>query len=409
MAWDYKRYGSANDPIHKSHLNDLTGDWGCPTRFRYARDEASRGGPGYDLDRPVRGDAACGTAAHETIARALNNPELRAHLLTGRSDNAVPGAMVRRAFEDELAREIGERRVEWYDATRDDVVDDRVAMVTGVLNDLHRYVAEVVLVEPAFVFKLGTHWVQGHIDLVFRPRSAPTTLAITDWKTGAMRPDPIDLDHGWEAGIYSNALKSGHFLPRESLVVEYDRDAHVWRASCGMFTTEHPSKYIAERTCAERVLTGVACALEVKGEVSAIGPLRVFDEYPSCIYHTHLGDYVPYKRAGKKNVKRPEDLAFYQRSTAGDVKYIAGQQRGPAWLPVRMTEHDRPRVEHRVRNVVGMVRMGRFIDQVGDRCKRCPYAEDCLNTGYGLRGDARAQLERDLKGVDVSAAEDLSD
>jgi len=406
MAWDYRRYGSAIDPIHKSALNDITGDWGCPTRYRYQRDAEASGTTRDVMLAPVRGDAACGTATHETVARALNNPVSRDRILTG--PGAVSAADIRRVLVHELESEIGPRRVEWYDNDRDTMIADRVAMIVGLFDNMYKYVAEVVLVEPAFVMRIGTHWLQGHIDLVYRPRGAPIgEVALADWKTGAMRPDQIELDHGWEAGIYSTALHSGYLLPREALAVTYDVDSKEWTASLGMFAVTHPSKYIAERMCSERALTGAAVAMQTHGNASLTSHLRTLGRFPSEIYHVHLADYVPYKRAGKKKAERPEDLKFYQRSMPGQVAYVAGDTRGPAWLPVKISEHDIPRVEHRLRNIVGMIRMGRFIDQVGDRCKRCPFAKDCLTTGYALRGDEAKAVERVLKGVDADSAAEL--
>ncbi len=407
MPWDYRRYGSALDPVHKSHLNDITGDWGCPTRFRYAMDaRAAAGGPVYDLGKPVRGDSACGTAAHETVARVLTHPDTRDRVLAG--PGAVPRNHVALALTEELEREAGGRKIEWYDDDADELIADRVSMVHGLLENLHRHVAEVVLVEPAFLVRLGAHWLSGHIDLLYRPRRNPAALAIADWKTGASRPQPIELDHGWEAGIYSLAVHSGVFLDRAQLLRILGTDGTT-TVSCGMHAVTHPSQYIAERECAERVLASAAASVEIKGGSHAVhAQLRTFNRFPTEIYHVHLGDYVPYKRAGKKAIKRPEDLAWYGHRQPTTVKFEAGSLRGPAWLPVRITEHDIPRVEYRVRNVVGMIRMGRFIDQIGDRCAKCPYAGDCLTGGYALRGEARKDAERAMQGTDTSSADDLT-
>lgn len=403
MAWDYRRYGSATDPIHKSHLNDLTGDWGCPTRFRYDQDLRSLAGPGYDLNRPVRGDAACGTAAHETVARALTNPVAVERLLQG--PGALKRSQIADVFKAELAREVGGRRVEWYDHNPEQTIADRISMIEGLFTFMHERVAEVVLVEPAFIAQLGPYWISGHIDLVYRPRSRPTAIALADWKTGAKRPNEIILDHSWESGVYSVALQSGWFLPRESL--DAVQDDALWTVSHGLTAYTHPSRYIAERECAERVLVNVACAIEAHG-ASTDESLRRLGEFPSEIRHVHLADYVPYKRAGSKGVERAVDLAHYKLNAPATVKYVSGDLRGPAWLPVRMNEHDVPRVIYRVRNVVGMVRMGRFIDQIGDQCKRCAFAKDCLSTGYALRGDDAKDVERVLKGIDVESAADLN-
>jgi hypothetical protein len=355
--------------------------------------------------KPVRGDAACGTAAHETIARILTSDITRERVLAG--PRGVSRAHIETAFIDELDREVGGRPIEWYERDRDTVIADRVAMIAGLVDDLHKHVAGVVLVEPAFITRCGEYWLSGHIDLVYRPRSNPDALAIADWKTGATRPSTIVLDHSWEAGVYATAVRDGWFLDRQHLR-PVRVSPGVWRVSAGAVMAEHPSKYIAERECAERVLSNFAKVLAGTELVACPLDLVTYGVFPERIAHVHLADYVPYKRAGKREVRRPEDLAWYGRTQPGSVTYAAGDTRGPAWLPVRMTEHDIPRVEHRLRNVVGMIRMGRFIDQVGDRCVKCPYAGDCLTGGYGVRGADRDRLERNLTADDVTAADALA-
>lgn len=398
-AWNYKRYGSAEDPIHKSHLNDLTGDYGCPKQFRYKMDERASGKREHDDEaRSVSGKAAAGTAAHETIARALGNPEARARILAGSSTFDTAG--VQKVFQLELEREVGGREVNWYDDDPVTIAEDRSEMIAGLLKDLHRHVDAISMIEAGFIVKLGEYWLSGHIDLAYRPKSAPEHMAIADWKTGSQKPAPIELDHGWESGVYSAALHGGYFLRREQVSVEHTGGA--WRASCRGRSFEHPSRYIAEREVLERALIDVARAVDAEARQPAELGLEMFCSFPVEIRHVHLQDYVPYKKAGSKDVKRPEDVRFYNLEGPGRVKYIAGQQRGPAWLPVRRTEHDIPRLEHRLRTIVGMVRMGRFIDQVGEKCNRCPFADDCLNTGYAPRGDEQQRLERSLRVLDQS-------
>src|SRR5262252_5507859 len=415
MPWDYRRYGSPSDPIHKSHLNDITGDYGCPTRFRYQMDaRVAAGGIAYDVTRPVRGDAACGTAAHETIARVLSSELVRPRVLAG--PGAVSRAQVERAFLEEFDRETASRRVEWYDRDRQSALDDCITMITSLLDDMHWYVAEVVLVEPAFIVRLGNHWLSGHVDLLYRPRGNPQALAMADWKTGQKRPNPIVIDHSWEAGVYSVASRDGWFLRREQLeVLDGLNTTGLWTVRCDAHAVCHPSRYIAERECAELALSTLANMLEAGAEsltdmraATGLERFERLEQFPTEIYHVHLHDYVPYKRAGKKDIRRAEDLAYYQRHTPGSVSFKVGERRGPAWLPVRITEHDVPRVAYRIKNVVGMIRMGRFIDQVGDRCTKCPYADDCLNGGYAMRSDDRRALERSIDAADVSAADELA-
>jgi hypothetical protein len=387
MRWNYRRYGTALDPVHKSHLTSLMGDYGCPRQFRYEMDARASGVERDAQTRSVSGMAAAGTAAHETIARALSNPLTRSRVLAGK---AIDTYDVNKVFRHELAREIGARDVAWYDDDAEETIRDRVAMITNLLARMHEYVADITLIEPGFIVPLGAYWLSGHVDLIYRPRSNPEAYALADWKTGASKPSDLELDHGWEAGVYSTAVHAGLFLPREALEVRMI-EGGSWRATCesdgrvfGQAT--HPSRYIAERNALEAGLIDMALGHSHSRALA-------FEAFPAEIYHVHLADYVPYKKAGAKVAKRPEDLKFYGLESSAKVKYAAGQLRGPAWLPVRRTAHDIPRLESRLRSILGMVRMGCFIDQVGEKCRRCAFAGECLTSGYEVRGDEAKQLE----------------
>lgn len=427
MPWNYRRYGTASDPIHKSHLNAIVGDYGCPKQFCYAMDAQAAGVEGVDEQRTISGKAAAGTAAHETIARALTNLDVREHLLRG---GKIAPALVRRAFDEELEREAGGRELVWYgkdEGRSAQVLDERVTMVAALLNGLHAHVSAIELLEAGFIARLGDYWLSGHIDLIYRPR-APMgvqpvfpTLGLADWKTGKVKPAPIELDHGWEAGVYSCAVRHGWFFPREQIRTSYTPSGTI--AHCGNQTRVHASKYIAERRVLEAAMidfaerTQGALALAANGNAADGGApsdtlaldaglyrVRTFERFPTEIFHVHLEDYVPYKTSGKKRVTRREDLEYYgyQRSEPAHP-YRKGDAKGPAWLPVQLAEYDLVRLESRLRNVVGGIRMGRFIDQVGERCTRCAYASDCLTAGYVRAGDRQA-IEHSLR---VLAANDV--
>jgi hypothetical protein len=409
MPWAHRQYGSLSDPIHKSHLNALVSDYGCPRAFKYTRDAAADGLADSEASS-VNGYTAAGTATHETLARALTSPAVVDRVLAGQG---ISLDAVKRVYWDEWEREIDGRQVRWRDKDRPEGLhDDRVAMAHGVLQNLHRHVASIELIEPGFIVQVGDYWLSGHIDMVFRPRANPRVLAICDWKTGATKPLEIELDHGWEAGVYSAAVHAGLFIPREAVKCSKDERGHTL-AACGGSVAHHASKYVAQRTAVEAALidvgaTQVAEMAEAAARRTAALDLRAFREFPAEIWHVHLADFVPYQKAGRKQIHRPEDLRFYEREAPGSVGFVSGQQRGPGWLPVQVTEQDVPRLESRLRNVVGMVRMGRFVDIVGEKCRRCPWQAPCLNTGYAPRGDERTQLELQLRSVPAEDAEELS-
>lgn len=394
MAWDYKKWGTLGDPIHKSDLQQLTSAmFGCTRAFKFRKDAQANGD---DPAPTISGKSALGTATHETISRALTNGDVVDRLLGGGS---IRIERVEEVFRAELERAADGRELVWYGKSDnpDKLAQQKVAMVTGLLNDLHRHVAEVVLVEPGFIAKLGDYWIAGQVDLVYRPRSNPRGLAFCDWKSGASLPHPIELEHGFESGFYAHALHDGSFLPRERIALA-QTEAGDWAAryeAGGGATTVRPHRMAAERACMERALIELACAAEPPA-----GVLKRFDAFPDELHYVHLQDYVPYEKAGSKSVDRAEQLAFYGLQSAGKVKYVAGDRRGPGWYRMARRESDVPRLQHLLRQVVGLVRMGRFFESIGDKCARCPYKQPCLTSGYAPTGDTQRELLQAVKEVD---------
>jgi hypothetical protein len=401
MSWNYKKYGSAEDPVHKSHLSDIVGDYGCPQQFRYKMDERS-GLSIVERDEIARvsGKAACGTAVHETLARALSSADVVKKILAGQGVFEPSGVM--NVFKSEFEREVGGREVWWADKDDEDkLMNERVEMVCGLLQNLHHHVSEILLVEAGFVAKLGPYWFCGHTDLVYRPKSRPDQIALADWKTGAQKPATVELDHSWESGVYSHAVHSGYFIHRAESEASFDTDTQQWHAECRGHHASHGSRYIAEREATEAALIEIAKNVDANPPEDHVRRahelgLVAFDQFPSEIYHVHLQDYVRYQKSGAKLAKRPEDLRFYGLRMPEQVKYIKGDMRGPSWLPCKRTEYDVPRLEARLKKVITMLRMGIFIDNIGEKCERCPYAQDCLNTGYAPVGDERSKLEHAL-------------
>jgi hypothetical protein len=411
-AWNNRAFGSLAQPVHKSQLNQLTGPYGCPKRFWYEQTALVNASAEEARERVVYASAATGTAVHETIYRALKLEPSRKFILGG---GRLSRDNVTRVYMDELQRELGGRTVDWRGEDPDEVNAERVAMILGLLADLPNYVASIELVEGAFISQIDGYWIAGHCDLVYRPRSNPQALAFADWKTGGQKPDQITLDHGWEAGFYAAALHSGLFIEREECVLT-KCDAG-WCAQCFGYELIHASRFRAERECLELALCSVA------NGVSGLGPrVHRFDQFPDEIFTVQLADYVPYTKSGTKKPTRPEDVAYYatmadtperpRYTSGGAVKYYADEPRGPAWLPVRVTAHDLPRLGSRLRKVIGMVRMGQFIDLVAEHCKRCPFAQPCLNSGYEPRGAEQLRIREVLRVLPrdaIAAAEELGD
>jgi hypothetical protein len=403
--WDHKKYGTLADPVHKSHMSTLIGEFACTEQFRRDRIREAQG----EQRQTCSGKTEMGTAGHNAIRRALAVPEMRAKLLAGPA--FVSHQSVRSVLETEFSKATTAREVVWYGkAERDDVMQDVTAMLVGLFADMHRHVAEVVLVEAGWIAPIGKWWSEGHIDLVYRPRSNPTGLGITDWKTGATKPHPIELDHGFESGLYSNALQNGYFLPEADLErwIEFARTEPA-KVPLAMWDAEAIARVGTQREAMHIALRGIARMAEA-GETLPAEVVR-FGQFPDEIRLTHLADYVPYARKGDKAIKREEELEHWSRVlerpiVSGEkVKYEAGQARGPAWYRVRRTANDVSRLENRLRAIVGWVRFGLFVDAVGEKCERCSYRESCLTSGYEAKGEEAKALQQALAGLDVEGIE----
>lgn len=419
--WVYRDWGKLSDPVHKSNMSTLVGGFACTEQFR--RDK-QREIFGFDRET-CSGKTEMGTAVHETLARALRTPELRNPILAGR----VPTSRdtVRSVIVEEFNRATAGRTVNWYGKGEfAKELEAATSMVLGTFADLHRHVRQVELVEAGFIVTLGDLFLEGHVDLVYRPQGeAFDEIAFCDWKTGAQKPHQIELDHGYEGGFYAHALAEGLFVDGATLkkwksdaelfMRELNEGAQAFAAempfdivtttALAAAATERDAMHIALRACMRRQLAGEAMP---EGVVH-------FHRFPKVIRRVHLRDYVPYTKKGSKVVERPEDLILWSRvldreiAAKTKIEYAAGQQRGGAWMVVSRREGDVARLESMLRSIVSWVRFGRFVPACGEKCTRCSYRSDCLNDGYQLpKGEQRA-LNADLRGLDLGDTDDLDD
>ena len=168
---------------------------------------------------------------------------------------------------------------------------------------------------------------------------------LADWKSGTKKPDELSLDHGYQLGLYAEALAKGTFYkgtPREFRV----------------------------------------------------------DQYPDQLFIAHLRDAVPYMKSGSKEAKHRDDLVHYGVSHGTKVAYKAGDRRGPVWYRAQRSEHDIARLRVSVRTLVSTMRMGFFLERIGDACARCAFRDACLNQGYGPEGAEKKQLDDAIRGLE---------
>lgn len=395
--WNWQTWGRAADLIHQSDLNGLVGKFGCPEQFRRKKEERITGERVYES---AGGKLCSGNAVHAVAHRVLRSAAAAAVVLKHPhvpGDPRIGDHSIACSFDEEFERERAGREVTWYKVNPEKWRADCLAMLRGLFDDIHNHVGETVMAECAFVYQLDGMWMTGAIDYVYRARlpdgSVSERLSFSDWKTGAQRPHQIDLDHGWQSGIYGNAMRSAYFVPFENV----PRPAHPKRHRDAVeeACTEIAVAWQAAMDCDDRQAslaeTGDSPAARLDAIVKKWGAVK-FSEYPERIRYVHLRDYIPYTRKGTKTAERPEELAFYNLAEKAKVPYAKGETRGPAWYHVNRAESDTPRLRHLLRAVVSWVRFGRFPAAPGEMCSRCKFREPCLLDGYKPIGEERKQL-----------------
>lgn len=375
--WSHQKFGTREDPIHQSDLSDLAGSYGCAKRFAF-RKRAEAEGITPELER-VSGKMAKGTAVHETLRAYLTGP-YAVRILGGELPS---GGAVRTVFGRELEKAATDTKtgrvlpIEWYGDDPETEAAECVTMICGVLADMPARASSIVAAEAPFLAQLGDYWLEGTLDLVYRPRENPDAVAFLDWKTGEQRLAQIILDHGYQTGIYAHALEAGVLFP---------------------------------------------------GAPGELAP----KQFPSEIFVVHLRDYLPYSRRTAKTIERPEEVEFfgYPKGTKiqvespgaaaaeddgngnGDAKkkrkatrrstdpLVIRARRGPAWYRAHRTAEDSARLAVSIKDIVSTVRLGRFVEFIDDHCTRCPFKGPCLTDGRVSNEEGR-ELAQLLKGVDL--------
>lgn len=395
-AWDHRKYGTREDPIRQSDLNQLASSYGCPKSFRFRKEQAAEG---IEVERETARGATCiGNATHEAFRLYLGDGEASARILAGE----LPGEEALQHVIDQQLRRAAAKVVVGEDANEEAVQEaikrgvsidwgnddpakrrtEAVSMVRGALREVGRRAFEIVLVEESFLAPIDCgdkrYWLTGTIDFAYRPRHDPSGLALVDWKSGEQRLSQTILDHGYQFGIYAHAL-------------------------------EH-------------------------GELGESG--YTLGQFPTEIWLGHLRDFIPYAKVTEKTVSRPEEAEFFgvemgtkvavpppgghpppklkkdgtpykERARKHPVvKIEEASRRGPAFYRANRTPLDVARLKHSVRKIVSMVRMGSMVEFIGEHCDRCPFRMTCLTDGYAVDGEEKKRLEDALKGVDLEGLDD---
>jgi hypothetical protein len=381
MGWDYRRFGTATDPIRQSALGAFASQDGCGRRYRYERDAEAAG-----IERERRTAhwrPTVGTAVHAAIERALGREPMVSAVLEGR----LPSAQrVDAVIDEELVRAAEGREIEWGDASAS---LERVTarwMVLGALRTVAERAQRIVAIEAPFTVELDGYTLGGTIDLAYEPRGvAPgSEVAFADWKTGERRPHQVVLDHGYQTGIYSLALASGVLWPgepRELRIGMHPSAVHI----------VHLRAYAShERTRA--VLAAVRESADTSKEIAVRVARRGWPVSTHAIAGAlrALADdgLVAKKRAGKDTIW---SATTTDREPAADA----------IWLESRRRPDDVARLRVSLRTIVGTVRMGRFVEQIGEQCGRCPFRAACLGDGH-VSADTARLVERALDGLDLS-------
>jgi len=326
-AWDYKAFGTEEDPIHQSDLGDYSR---CARLLRFRRDE--KAGQRV-IDRRVSGILASGQASHGVLKRALP------YAVDGKPVNLTH---IRGAFFEEMETACAAERVKrtelaWRKGAKpDDHYRLKIAGLFHFLTLAQQRIASVEAVEMKFrsVIRRKNREIhtEGTWDIVFRTHQG--ALALADYKTGERRPSTFTMTFGFQLGIYPQGMLEGHvvedgrrfgrwpdeiwiLMVRDFLPQKKDSHRQIWRREEAEFfrarpgetvrikkgTQRGPGWYRAERS--PDALPGLAEAIWSIVAVVRSGqfPKRWDDECDRC----------PYKRACVQDALATEDMTAAEK------------------------------------------------------------------------------------------------
>ena len=380
MGWDHRQYGSDQDPLRQSDLGNIASEHSCPKRFAYKK-RSDADGTG-DVRNVVYGKRDFGSVVHDVIDRWLGRYA---------PNEGVPQIPPTRLVEQTLMSSWDEfvagREVIWpKGGPKGEIakIARGVPMIEGALRYLHRHASEIIAHEASFAVQVDAggrrapYWLTGTIDVVFRDRGGRLVLA--DWKTGKRKIDQVTRRHSYQMSIYAHALSEGVIFPstmREEVEVELAKGEAAFDAF-----------------------------VDIRG-------LRVA-AFPDDIFLVYLEDYVPYTQRRTKSAGvmcSTVELAQHFGVEVGQkAPYEIGDLRGPAWYRCERTPLDVARLKTSLTNIIGTVRLGRFVEHIGEKtCTKCAFKDVCLNEGYGPDAAEQRDLNSLLRGVDVTGLEDLTE
>ena len=380
--WDYRRFGSSKDPIRQSALNAFASQDGCGRRYRYERDAEAAGTERERLTAHWR--PTIGTAVHGVIERALAAEPMSSAVLSGRlpSPQRIDAVLL-----EEMKKAAEGRPIDWIDASPDLEIVTARWMVLGALRSVAERAQRIIAVEAPFVVELDGYTLSGTIDLAYEPRGVEhgSAIAMADWKTGERRPHQVVLDHGYQTGIYSHALSSGVLWPGEPA-----RELRV-----GLHPSQVHIVHLRAYANHERV-RAVLAAVRESSDTSKEMAVRVARRGWPVSSHAIGGALRALAEDGLVTKKRQgKDTIWSATETDREPNADA------IWLESKRRADDVARLKVSLKTIVGTVRMGRFVEQLGEQCGRCPFRAQCLGDGH-VSANTSAELERVLAGVDLS-------
>lgn len=355
QQWDCRRYGTAEDPVHKSHLLEYHR---CARRFRFRRQEEGIGVPPRAFGR-----ALAGTAAHATLERALpwairtgSLPEL--HHLRQAYFEAWYTAL--------KAAEVDEQTVSWPRAIPNPQTFHRtkIAEVFHFIQAAPKTIGTILALEAPVSAEIplpdGSYTMVGAIDLLFLTRDRGR-LAVADYKSGGRRPTQFRLNHGLELGLYCHAIRWGKVKLAEPYPADWEVD---------------------------------------KDGLVSLG------RYPDDVYLVQLSDFLPQQKDSRRQVWMRDECRFFGVAPGSSVAIKKGKQRGPGWYRAKRDESELASLAHSVRQVIGSIRLGRFPPVLDDDCNTCAYRTPCIGESYGPSASERRRLEKALAELPDVSIED---